>query len=142
MTNIDSKINRSNAQDHLTRCLFDFFFEMATNGDLRTRRSKNRRKMKGIFVGDRQQQAVLLQGSTGQKILTGKCRTKMLLVRETDRIIQSDYIRKEAGYFKHSSHVFRRDLIISHFIPEIRSLKRCKTACLSRVSRQDLGPDL
>ena len=37
--------------------------------------------------------------------------------------------------------VLRRDLNKSRLIPEIRLLKRCKTANLSRVSRQALGPD-
>ena len=40
------------------------------------------------------------------------------------------------------SRVLRRDLSKSHFVSEIRLLKRCKTANLSRVSRQALGPDL
>ena len=48
----------------------------------------------------------------------------------------------KAGYSKHCSRASRRDLIKSHFIPEIRLLKRCKTANLSRVSSQTLGPDM
>ena len=51
-------------------------------------------------------------------------------------------IRIRAGYTKHTSRVLRHDLNKSHLIREIRLLKRCKTANLSRFSRQALEPDL
>ena len=47
-----------------------------------------------------------------------------------------------AGYPNHLTRVLGRELHKSHLIPEIRSLKRCKTKNLRRVSRQTLGPDL
>ena len=40
----------------------------------------------------------------------------------------------KAGFSKHLRLVLRRDSNKSHIIPEIRSLERCKTANLSRVS--------
>ena len=54
--------------------------------------------------------------------------------------IQNDSMR--AGYSKHLSRILRRELNKLHVIPEIRLLKRRKTATLSRVSRKALGSDL
>ena len=74
-------------------------------------------------------------------VIFGAAKMMELILRKTDSPLgdsdkrSSSLLTTEGWLLDHSSRVLRSDLNMSHLVPEIRLLKRCKTAKLSRVAR-------